>query len=559
MTAHTRASTTLHAGQWMSKAVPLGKTLSLIVSCCRSPKSGSFIRLSSKLSFGSSFLEAIKAKYAADIQPSPSQAADHRQYTRKNLADIEVEAPNMAGVIQRMSQLHKLRQVGLGGWKRESDPEGNTKEPESFAEVASAFGPGEREGDILRSCPSIRGLDLSRSLLPSWREVSRITAELHQLESLLLHFNRFETLSASCLPIPGAFSQLFDLRIDGTGIGWSEMLALAGNLPRLESLQMGSNGMSRLDGTHTVSRMSRLKLLNLDGNVLDDWQDVWESLAACPNLERLILSSNRLGTISNVKRDDEHAKLQHISLWDNPVSSWSDLDALDACVGGLKSLVLGGDLCGLTTGRRMEDVRPLAIARLAALHTFNNASIRPVERRDAELFYLSSVVKEGGQGDQAKHPRWAHLSSVHGAPQESSKGDENAGTLRSKLLSVEVHLSSLPPSATPPHVTPVALSCTAQSVQLKLLTTTPLRLLMSKMARSFSLAKGVRSIQSVWALLSPTIDPLQSTAEGLRRELRPQETATSGERIVFEMDSLERDLQGYNFSPGDQIVLVLAQ
>lgn len=496
-----------------------------------------------------------------NAEPSqPDRATISGHYSRRNLADIEVEAPNMEGVVKRAAQLHKLREVGLGGWKRESDPKGHIKEPESYAEVARAFGLGEREGDILSTCPSIQGLDLSRSLLPSWLEVSRITAELPRLQSLLLHFNRFEQLSPTSMPIPNAFDNLGDLRIDGTRIGWGDILSLAPHLSALDTLQMGSNGITRLDGALTTARLGNLKLLNLEGNELNDWEDVWASLKACPRLERLVLSSNDIGRISTIARQDEHCQPRHISIWDNPISSWSDVDALDTCVGGnLKSLVMGGDRCPLTRNVKMEDVRPIAIARLAELLTFNNATIRPVERRDAELFYLSVVVKENAEDVAERHPRYTALTHLHGAPQRDRLDKDGASeTLRSKLLSVNIYLSSQPPRSTPPYVKAAPASYTKQSAQLNLLTTTPLRLLMGKMARSLLLPRGARSVQSTWALLSATIDPSQITAELLRRELRPGETS-SDERITYEMDSLERDLAGYNFSIGDEIVLVVGE
>ena len=528
----------------------------------RVPNSGSFIRPSAKLSFGSSFLQAIRAKYVADIEEPTIDAlgkSESRQYTRRNLADIEVEAPNMAGVIQRASQLHKLREVGLGGWKREADPEGDTLEPESYAEVARAFESkiGEQEGDIQKTCKSIRGLDLSRSLLPSWLELSKITCELHLLESLHLHFNRFEELSPTTMPVSNAFGRLRDLRINGTHVSWHDILDLSSSFPILESLQLGSNNIARLDGAQSSARLAKLRSLNLEGNKLDSWDDVWSSLKICPSLERLILSFNKIGAITKVKRDDEHPKVQHISLWNNPLSSWSDLDTLDDCFGGLKSLVLGGDDCLLTKDIPTQDIRSIAIARLAHLQSFNNAPIRAIERRDAELFYLSQVAKSGSSsegGRDKEHPRWTPLSQIHGAPiVESTRTKESNGTLRSKLLLVKVHLSNEPPFSDPPYMLPPT-----QQAEVSLLTTTPLRLLVGKLARSFSLKKGGRSIQSIWALLSPYMDPNQATAEALRRELRPDENP-SDEKIVYQMDIFERDLQGYNFSLGDEIVLVVDQ
>jgi hypothetical protein len=519
------------------------------------------------LSCGSSFLQALKAKYTSDATSLVSES-DAKQYSRRNLADIEVEAPNMEGVIRRSAQLHKLREVGLGGWRREADSDGTFTEAEDYADVARAFDndAGEEPGDIKKTCPNVRGLDLSRSLLPSWLEMSRIAVELPLLESLLLHFNRFADLSPSSMPLPNAFSRLRDLRIDGTLLKWQDVLRLADALPSLESLQMGSNGVSRLNGSGTLStgRLNKLKVLNLEGNHLSDWNDVWPSMEACPSLQRLILSSNKLTSISIVDRADQKHRVRHISLWDNAISSWSDVDALDASVGGLESLVTGGDSCVLTREMPMQDVRLITIARLPHLQSFNNAPVLAVERREAELYYISIVEKESLSEENRSqlHPRWSHLCQIHGITKMELNGKHHEdsssnGTLRNKLLSISVHLSSQPPVSQPPYIFPAPDIYPTQQVVLNLLTTTPLRLLKSKLARSFSLRKGPQAIQSIWALLSPTLDPTQSTAQLLRSEMRPQETAPSNERIVFEMDSLERNLHGYNFSNGDEIVVVV--
>ncbi|UZJ51852.1 hypothetical protein CBS101457_001172 [Exobasidium rhododendri] len=529
---------------------------------CRVRNAGSFIRPSANLSFGSSFLQAVKVKYVADVgeplKGSPGRA-DSKTYTRKNLSDIEVEAPNMAGVVQRLSQLHKLREVGLGGWKRKGELDEQISASESYAEVAVAIDRrmGEGKGTIQETCPNIKGLDLSRSLLPSWLELSKITCELPLLESLLLHFNRFEAVSAATMPLPHAFLRLSDLRMDGTRVEWHEIMALSSCFPCLENLQMGTNHLTRLGGARLSARFGQLRFLNLEGNLLDDWQDVWTSMIAFPKLERLILSSNKIDKIERVEGKKDHPKLQHISLWDNPITSWSDLDNLDECNGGLQSLVLGGNACSLTSSMSLQDARATVIARLADLTTFNSAPIRPLERRDAELYYLSQVTKARSLTEAERnkeHPRWSSLSQKHDVTiSDSDATDGMSGTLRSKLLSVKVSLSSDAPRSSPPYLPP-----TAQEVQLNLLTTIPLRLLKSKLARAFSLKKGGKSIHSIWALLSPAIDPTQAVAEATREELRPNETP-SDERIAYEMDNLERDLQGYNFSTADEIVLVVTE
>jgi Leucine-rich repeat (LRR) protein len=46
-------------------------------------------------------------------------------------------------------------------------------------------GPGE-EGELLKLCPNIQELDLSRNLLHSWQSVARIAVQLRHLRVLTL-------------------------------------------------------------------------------------------------------------------------------------------------------------------------------------------------------------------------------------------------------------------------------------------------------------------------------------------------------------------------------------
>lgn len=211
-----------------------------------------------------------------------------RQYTRKTLADIEVEAPNMNGVRQRTARLDRLRDVGLGGWKMVGDPEAvegaKSAEAESFSEVARAFdhAHGEKEGDIRSVCPNIRWLDLSRSLLPTWTELARITMELPYLDTLILHFNRFASYDGAHVVPKNSFLALRDLRLDGTMITWPEVRFLTARMPVLENLQLGANQLTTLGRSSSEPSMKRLRQLNLADNQLSDWTMLMASLRDCP-------------------------------------------------------------------------------------------------------------------------------------------------------------------------------------------------------------------------------------------------------------------------------------
>lgn len=559
-------------------------------SCRQNTNAGSFIRSSSsKLSFGSSFLQAIRYKYVTE--PEVENASNHtvsaQQYSRKNLADIEIEAPNMDGVRKRNAQLHKLREVGLGGWKMERSEDLNSKgdnaanASESFAEVARAFEEvrGEGEGDIAKTCPNLRWLDLSRSLLPSWQELSKITKELQHLETLLLHFNRFDSISQADGQIQSqSFSNLKDLRADGTLISWQEMCQIGLHMPSLESLQVGENCLNNFEcnPTDQASPFPQLKQINLSNNQISNWPEILAALEICPKIERIILSDNDITSIPPSPHysgnQGKVRKIQHISLNNNALQSWTDLENLDSWCSGLQSLSITAERCPFLASLDPRDIRPLIVARLPHLDTLNHAAISQTERRDAELYYLSRMSKETAalsstQRDQL-HPRLQVLEEKYGK-QEGQKGDQDAkensqkSTLRSKLLTIKIHTSTTIPASKPPHFTSLEET---ESIEVNLLTTTPIRLLRGKIARSLGIKRGARSIESIWALLSPNIDPELTTAIQIRSEMRPEEVTDDNkpqlrnlddERIIYPFENLDWDLSAYNITKDDQLIVVV--
>ncbi len=152
----------------------------------RVPGSGSFIRPTAKsISNGCDFLTALRNKYTPSAPTTQTdKPGKGESYSRKNIAEIEIETPNLDRIAAKTARLDKLKEVGLGGWQaplpsssvlNSTDKEGRE---EAALNVASAFSAAEGQGSIRATCPNIRWLDLSRSLLPDWEQVSLIAGEL---------------------------------------------------------------------------------------------------------------------------------------------------------------------------------------------------------------------------------------------------------------------------------------------------------------------------------------------------------------------------------------------
>ncbi|PWN42338.1 RNI-like protein [Ceraceosorus guamensis] len=579
---------------------------------CRLEGAGTFVRPDEpgkppKFARGVSFLKALRAKYAPDLRPTQIQEQDKVQYTRKNLADIEIETPNMDGVIRRVGRLDKLREVGLGGWKG-GNAVTQDSDKEDALDVGCAFdeSSGETVGDIARICPNIRLLDLSRSLLPRWEDVAFICRELRQLNTLILHFNRFEPYcSEDARVLQGAFDKVTDLRLDGTLIGWSEILFLSKYFPSLETLQIGSNALDRLSPPGDVQNLldpphqafAHLRQLNLSNNNLGCWSDIYQALMDLPMLERLYLSDNRIGRIAvppNLCAG--FPALQHITLNDNPVNEWSDLEALDDCVRwapqhedaaakvdqtlrGLRSLTFAigaGSVEHETSspneprGTRNDkdkvlaqsslerlkdlqpgDIRPSIIARLPRLEMLNGSPISSSERKDAERWYIGHVQRQLPEADDEQRTqywrRYARLVQEHGAPSSLPNAVKTTSTLGSKLLELRIQASSSVPIAHTPHTTPTSIRHSA----MRVLRSTPIRQLRSKLAKQLKISGGAAAIGSVWAMLAEAAHPDEAAAEAGNGRGDEQE------RIVFELDDDARQLSWYQLSSGDSIIVVI--
>lgn len=531
----------------------------------RIPGSGSFIRpTASKLCSGCSFVEALRNKYAPPRLPVQEHA--QQSYSRKTIADIEIETPNLDRISRRAARLDRLRDVGLGGWQSGSSVEEQTAE-EQYS-VARAFDPdkGFPQGVIRSTCPNLRWLDLSRSLLPDWEEVSLITGELDHLQTLLLHCNR---LQPPPQPLPPSWADrlghIHDLRLDATFIQWDDILKLAPALTGLKHLQLGGNGITALVSPSAGAQsavLPALTSLSLEENELASWADIASALAQLPCLESLNLNRNRVASIPPASTSAKLPKLKELFLRGNQLDTWTSLENIPPWLANdqLEALHIfdmdetASANVGLLARYEYRDFRAVAIARLGSLAVLDKTPITPKERKDAELFVYTrfrqgdASIIEGapahpGQSatlvlstpdNVARFPRFAQLAQQFDADTDipARPARESTTTLRSNMLSVMVIASPSAPAQCQPHVAqPHA------SAAVRLLATTPLRIAKTKLAAAVRVRAD--QVDQVWALLSPPNAP------------------QGADKIVLEIDDLSRSLDWYQVASDDQIVLVI--
>uniref|UniRef100_UPI0037E999F5 tubulin-specific chaperone E n=1 Tax=Semicossyphus pulcher TaxID=241346 RepID=UPI0037E999F5 len=364
---------------------------------CRHPKGGSFVR-PGKVSFGVDYLSAVEQQYIYD--------------TEKNYMEWEGRSKKLSFEI--------LTSVLLCG--------------------CEVNGPGP-DGEIRNTTPLVRWLDLSKTLVSCWEDVSAITRQLNQLEGLQLSTNRLRLPSepsAHC----EAFCRLKTLALNSCDLTWPQILECAPMWPQLEVLSAEENNITELQRPEGV--LQSLKTLSLCGNPLH--QDSVLSVAALPRLEELNLSKTGL---SDLRFDDAapgsltamFPALKNLYLDHNNITEWRVVDELGKLPSLVKFSCLGNQL--VSDDGNPRTATELLIAKLGRLRFLNRCEIHPDERRGAELDYLKMFgeewLKAGGASQPSsqftcRHPRYLSLVEKYGAPEEGELKKPESFALKNQLL-----------------------------------------------------------------------------------------------------------------------------
>ncbi|KAI0282126.1 hypothetical protein BGY98DRAFT_955847 [Russula aff. rugulosa BPL654] len=427
---------------------------------CLEPGAGSFIRPLSSLQIrGQTFLCALINKYVE--QPHGSDTRETVVLGSSNGA-IQVEAVNLDKIRGKFSNLERLQEVSL-------DKEG----------VSQADPPGE----IRKKCPSVRGVDLSYSLISSWDAVALIVVELPSLERLSLNNNRLQPLSNLKLG-RDAFSHLTELQLNGTLMTWQAIMGVVCLMPRLQRLESGYNRLQHLSSLCQNHPELVITTLNLDSNQLSNWVETCQALVSFHKLVRLVLSSNSYESISVPTGHYVPLKLTHLSLSLTRISEWSSVDSLNLWCPELESLTLNGT--PLMEDPQVDRVwQQIVIARLPRLRFLDGTSISQRQRVDAELLYLSRTAHELFPSDAARaaaHPRWTELCKVHGTPNMTPEKKGKDDKLKDHLIEIKASLSAVSP---PPSTNVLALTKV-----VKVLPSAPLRILRLKLLKLFKAPRG---------------------------------------------------------------------
>jgi len=267
------------------------------------------------------------------------------------------------------------------------------------------------DGEIGSTCGAITELDIGGNGFVSWPPILAIAVQLPKLHWLGLDKMPLAPLASLPDNFGTAVGGLRTLWLDGTGMAWEQLLFLASAMPLLEEVHFSSNQVSTLQPSSAevpvaASVLPKLHSLYLEGNAISRWEDL-EPLGALPALTHLNLNFNQLASVPppppahagaggvGAVSGTPFGTLRHLMLRGNKLDSWASIDALDAYPSLTEARLAELPLTSAISGAA---ARRFVIARMHKLKALNGSEVRPREREDAERFYLRQIAQEYPEG-----------------------------------------------------------------------------------------------------------------------------------------------------------------
>jgi len=270
-----------------------------------------------------------------------------------------------------------------------------------------------------------------------------------------------------------AFANVNTLRLEENLLPWEDLARITHLFPTLSTFGASSNLYTRLT-PHALN--PTITDLTLEDNLITSLSAI-ECLAKLPNLQRLILKSNKISEItsSDSPLPTFSTTLTEVDLSFNEISTWTFIETLAHVFPGLTSLRVSHnplyESLQAPDGRALtaDDGYMLTLARLGNLKTLNHSPINPKERLNAESYYLSMIAKEVQFAPEnmreqilKSHPRYAWLCEEYGEPDVQRKANAvNPNSLAARLLRIKFYLAA---DTSRTYEAEIPMSCTAYTV-----------------------------------------------------------------------------------------------
>ncbi|XVE60723.1 hypothetical protein DITRI_Ditri05aG0150900 [Diplodiscus trichospermus] len=336
----------------------------------RSQKSASFVR-ARNLSPGIPLLQALKLRY----QSHSNEADEDEMYVLSaSNKRVSVQLLGKDKIQDKLSRFEELKSASV-----------------SYLGVSS---PGE-PAEIRAAVPNLKELDLTGNLISDWKDVGTICEQLPHLVALNLS-NNLMIQNITGLPLLKCIRVLV---LNSTGINWSQVEILEHSLPVIEELHLMGNNISTIKpiSSSTVQGFDSLRLLNLEDNCLDEWNEILK-LSQLKSLEQLYLSKNKLTCISYPDKN----KMQEL------LSSHESCEESDLPFQNLRCLLLGSN--------KISD-----LASIDSLNSFPKLIIGARERKESEIRYVRLIMSkllDNPEEIKQLHPRLVELKNFYGIEDE---------------------------------------------------------------------------------------------------------------------------------------------
>ncbi|KAF3309491.1 hypothetical protein TWF173_010867 [Orbilia oligospora] len=397
---------------------------------CKAPGAGSFVRPNRPSDPPNSFLAGLREKYITNVEKSG--VPKPIEFGKKIAQEVGFDK-----VAKKFAELDTLTNVLL-----------------DYMRIKTC---DEDSEEIAATCANLQKLDLTCNLFEEVEEVVKLCISLPKLVSLSINGNRFMKYQIRDQYRHG-LDRIKTLKADDLRSSWTELFDLVNNFTNVTDLSIAVGDIETLtpDITPRVSDLriaSRLESICLEEHAIGSLSGLAD-LQNLPSLRKLLLSYNKINAVYSPAESKAVGKLcfpsvTYLDISHNEVGDWTFLDDMRIAFPNLEALRISHNpLYGTSDARTLtEKSYQITVGRLGRLVTSLNYSvITPAERADAELFYISTIVKElsGKPAEQeaeilSHHTKWQELQTIHGEQTITRDlSGKSKDALASKLIEVEV-------------------------------------------------------------------------------------------------------------------------
>ncbi|XP_041863700.1 tubulin-specific chaperone cofactor E-like protein [Melanotaenia boesemani] len=237
---------------------------------------------------------------------------------------------------------------------------------------------------IAAFCAHVLELDLSYNQFKDWGEISTIVSNIPHLDFLNLSMNPLSGVELKP-SMADVFSRVRRLVLINTQVSWDTVHTLTHHTPELKELFLCLNGYNTVSESQTSC--PSLRLLQITGNQLQDWEEVRKFGLLYPNLSTLVLANNSVGSVGDTKETLERLfpNLCSINLNNSGLSKWEDIERLNFFP-KLEEVKAKG--LPLLESYSTQERRSLLLAQLPSVMVLNGSAVSNGEREDAERFFI---------------------------------------------------------------------------------------------------------------------------------------------------------------------------